>query len=137
LAALRNRCDRRAGRGGARRAARRRSRRAARRGGRRRRAPLPTGRAPGGRAARRRTSLAALSRPALVNRIPDGVPRSAWLAAPEAGAGAGWRFAAPRGALAAADPAEVPALLAEVERATARGLWAVGYVAYEAAPGFD
>lgn len=72
-----------------------------------------------------------------MNRIPDGVPRSAWLAAPEAGAGAGWRFAAPRGALAAADPAEVPALLAEVERATARGLWAVGYVTYEAAPGFD
>ena len=66
-----------------------------------------------------------------------GVPRCAWLAAPEAGPGAWWRFAAPRGAFAAAGPAEVPALLAEVERATARGLWAVGFVAYEAAPGFD
>ena len=69
--------------------------------------------------------------------LPAGAPRFAWLAAPEAGPGAWWRFATPRGALAAASPAEVPALLAELERAAARGLWAVGFVAYEAAPAFD
>jgi len=39
--------------------------------------------------------------------------------------------------LAASTAAEVPALLERVERATAEGLFAAGYVAYEAAPGLD
>ncbi len=68
---------------------------------------------------------------------PSLAPRAAWLRAPEAGSGAWWRFDRPRGALTAQRLDEVPALLAEVEGATARGLWAVGYVAYEAAPAFD
>ncbi|HVS02089.1 MAG TPA: chorismate-binding protein, partial [Thermoanaerobaculia bacterium] len=52
--------------------------------------------------------------------------------------GDGWLlFSAPAAELWARCPAEVPALLAEVEEAAAAGLWAVGFVAYEAAPGFD
>ena len=39
--------------------------------------------------------------------------------------------------LAAATPDEVPALLAEVQRATHAGRWAYGYLAYEAASGLD
>ena len=35
------------------------------------------------------------------------------------------------------DPADVVPVLAEVERATAQGCWAFGYVAYEAAAGLD
>ncbi len=64
-------------------------------------------------------------------------PRAAWLRAPEAGADVWWRFAAPRGTLVAESHGQIPALLAELERAAARGLWAVGYLAYEAAPAFD
>ena len=39
--------------------------------------------------------------------------------------------------LVAERPGEVAAVLAEVERATAAGDWAFGYVSYEAAPGLD
>ena len=39
--------------------------------------------------------------------------------------------------LAATSASDVPGVLAEVERATAGGDWAFGYVSYEAAPGFD
>lgn len=48
-----------------------------------------------------------------------------------------WRFAAPEAVLRARLAKEVPALLREVEAAAAGGLWAVGFVAYEAAAGFD
>ncbi len=48
-----------------------------------------------------------------------------------------WRFRRPSGVLVAARPEEVPALLGEVEAAAGAGRWAVGFVAYEAAPGFD
>ncbi len=41
------------------------------------------------------------------------------------------------GTVVAAEPGDVPAVLAEVEAAVAGGLWAAGLVAYEAAPGFD
>ena len=57
---------------------------------------------------------------------------------PAAGRGGPWwRFAAPKAVLRAERAEEVPALLREVEAATAAGLWAVGFVAYEAAAGFD
>ncbi len=39
--------------------------------------------------------------------------------------------------LVAREPTEVVPVLAEVERATAAGAWAFGYLAYEAAAGFD
>lgn len=68
-----------------------------------------------------------------------GAPQSAILRAPP-GAGQDarwWRFAAPVECHAALALEEVGALLGLVERATGRGLWAVGFVAYEAAPAFD
>jgi len=37
----------------------------------------------------------------------------------------------------ATEPTDVPGVLAAVERATASGHWAAGYLAYEAAPAFD
>ncbi|WP_433305851.1 aminodeoxychorismate synthase component I [Actinoplanes sp. CA-030573] len=46
-------------------------------------------------------------------------------------------FPPPRRVIAAGRPADVPAALAEVERLTAAGEWAYGYVSYEAAPAFD
>ena len=46
-------------------------------------------------------------------------------------------FGPPRRVLTADSPADVVPLLAEVERATAEGCWAVGYLAYEAAAGLD
>ena len=48
-----------------------------------------------------------------------------------------WRFESPVERLGAESLDEVPALLERVERATSDGLWAVGYVTYEAAPAFD
>lgn len=45
-----------------------------------------------------------------------------------------WRFERPAAVLSAERPGEVPTLLHEVE---ASGRWAVGFVAYEAASGFD
>lgn len=52
---------------------------------------------------------------------------------------AGTALAFPRAerVLVAREPAEVVPVLAEVERATAGGAWAFGYLAYEAAPGLD
>ena len=46
-------------------------------------------------------------------------------------------FGPARRVLTADSPADVVPLLAEVERATAEGCWAVGYLAYEAAAGLD
>ncbi len=48
-----------------------------------------------------------------------------------------WRFLAPVERRSATTLAEVRDLLASVERATEDGLWAVGFVGYEAAPAFD
>ncbi len=48
-----------------------------------------------------------------------------------------WRFADPVERHVARQLSEVQPLLELVERATAEGLWAVGFVAYEAAPAFD
>jgi para-aminobenzoate synthetase/4-amino-4-deoxychorismate lyase len=61
-------------------------------------------------------------------------PVRALLRAPEEG---WWRFESPVESLSAATVAELPGLLERVDRATADGLWAVGYVTYEAAPAFD
>jgi len=47
------------------------------------------------------------------------------------------RFAAPRESWAAERAEEVSVLLEAAERGAAEGLWAVGFVAYEAAPGLD
>jgi para-aminobenzoate synthetase/4-amino-4-deoxychorismate lyase len=51
--------------------------------------------------------------------------------------GTALRFDQPFRVLAASEPADVVPVLAEVERATAAGSWAFGYVAYEAAAGLD
>jgi para-aminobenzoate synthetase/4-amino-4-deoxychorismate lyase len=51
--------------------------------------------------------------------------------------GSALSFTRPFRVLVADDPAEVVPVLAEVERATERGCWAFGYVAYEAAAGLD
>jgi len=52
--------------------------------------------------------------------------------------GKGWRrFSRPTAVLTAHDASEVVPLLAEVESAAARGLFAVGFVAYEASSAFD
>lgn len=53
------------------------------------------------------------------------------------GAPSWWRFSGPEAVLRARRAEDVPALLREVEAAAAAGLWAVGFVAYEAAVGFD
>lgn len=68
----------------------------------------------------------------------NGAPESAILRAPGDGRQAGWwRFRSPLERLGAASLEEVPALLERVEQATEEGLWAVGFVTYEAAPAFD
>jgi para-aminobenzoate synthetase/4-amino-4-deoxychorismate lyase len=46
-------------------------------------------------------------------------------------------FSAPLATLRAVAPDEVPPLLAAAEAHAAQGRWVVGYVGYEAAPGFD
>jgi len=52
--------------------------------------------------------------------------------------GAGWeRFSHPVAVITARRPGEVLPALAEVESCAAKGLTAIGYVAYEAAPAFD
>ncbi|MGE0639597.1 MAG: aminodeoxychorismate synthase component I [Thermoanaerobaculia bacterium] len=66
----------------------------------------------------------------------NGVPQHALLRGPEE-AGGWLEFAAPVGGGSAGSPDEVPALLSRAEQATRDGLWAVGWVGYEAAPGFD
>jgi len=48
-----------------------------------------------------------------------------------------WRFTRPVGTVEARTLEDVVAALEEIERATQRGRYAVGYVAYEAAPAFD
>jgi para-aminobenzoate synthetase/4-amino-4-deoxychorismate lyase len=48
-----------------------------------------------------------------------------------------FRLVGPVGVLEAARPDEVPGVLDAAEAAIARGLWAAGFVAYEAAPGLD
>jgi para-aminobenzoate synthetase/4-amino-4-deoxychorismate lyase len=48
-----------------------------------------------------------------------------------------FRFVGPVGILEARRPDEVVDALAAAEAATARGLWAAGFVSYEAAPGLD
>jgi para-aminobenzoate synthetase/4-amino-4-deoxychorismate lyase len=52
-------------------------------------------------------------------------------------AGTALAFERPFRLLTATDPADVVPVLAEVDRATRRGCWAFGYVAYEAAAGLD
>jgi para-aminobenzoate synthetase/4-amino-4-deoxychorismate lyase len=52
-------------------------------------------------------------------------------------AGTALAFPASSDVLVARRPSEVVPVLTEVERATERGCWAFGYVAYEAAPGLD
>lgn len=64
----------------------------------------------------------------------SAAPVRALLRAPAEG---WWRFDSPVERLGATTPAEIPALLERVERATGEGHWAVGWVAYEAAPAFD
>ena len=51
--------------------------------------------------------------------------------------GTALRFPPPTRVLAASTPEDVVPVLAEVERATAAGQWAVGYLGYEAAAGLD
>jgi para-aminobenzoate synthetase/4-amino-4-deoxychorismate lyase len=53
------------------------------------------------------------------------------------GAEPSFRLVGPAGVLEARRPEEVPGVLAAAEQAAARGLWAAGFVAYEAAPGLD
>jgi para-aminobenzoate synthetase/4-amino-4-deoxychorismate lyase len=48
-----------------------------------------------------------------------------------------WRFSRPLAVLRADRPDEVPGLLGELEAASRTGLWAVGFVAYQAAGAFD
>ncbi|WP_346618825.1 chorismate-binding protein [Blastococcus montanus] len=52
-------------------------------------------------------------------------------------AGTALSFGQAHRVLTAERPEDVVPLLADVERATARGRWAFGYLAYEAAPGLD
>ena len=68
----------------------------------------------------------------------SSAPRSAILRPPPGAGDDGrwWRFIAPVERRSATTLAEVRDLLASVEPATEAGLWAVGFVAYEAAPAF-
>lgn len=52
-------------------------------------------------------------------------------------AGSALLFTKVKRALVAWEPRDVPSVLDEVERLTTDGAWAFGFVAYEAAPGFD
>jgi para-aminobenzoate synthetase/4-amino-4-deoxychorismate lyase len=67
--------------------------------------------------------------------VSDGI-RSALVRA-EPGSDRFLAFDGPIERLVARAPAEVPALLARAEEAAARGLWAIGFVGYEASPAFD
>jgi para-aminobenzoate synthetase / 4-amino-4-deoxychorismate lyase len=69
----------------------------------------------------------------------NGAPRSAILRPPPGAANEGcwWRFRAPVERHTAVTLEAVRSLLATAERAAESGLWAVGLVAYEAAPAFD
>jgi para-aminobenzoate synthetase/4-amino-4-deoxychorismate lyase len=63
--------------------------------------------------------------------------RAVWARFDDVAAGTALIFRDPVRVLTATDPADVVPVLAEVERATADGRWAFGYVAYEAAAGLD
>jgi para-aminobenzoate synthetase / 4-amino-4-deoxychorismate lyase len=63
--------------------------------------------------------------------------RSPWARFDDLPAGTALAFRDACRVLTASEPAEVVPVLAEVERATADGCWAFGYVAYEAAAGLD
>ena len=67
--------------------------------------------------------------------MTDGIRRA--LVRAEPGSDRFLVFDDPVEALVTCAPGEVPALLARAEQAAARGLWAVGFVGYEAAPAFD
>jgi para-aminobenzoate synthetase / 4-amino-4-deoxychorismate lyase len=53
------------------------------------------------------------------------------------GSSPSFRLGEPVGVLQAMRPDEVPGVIQAAWQAAARGLWAAGFVAYEAAPGFD
>lgn len=61
----------------------------------------------------------------------------AWARFDDLRAGTAVRCPPPSRVLVAETPADVAPVLAEVDRATRRGWWAFGYVAYEAASGLD
>jgi len=63
--------------------------------------------------------------------------RNPWARFDDLRAGTAWRCPPPHRVLATWRLGEVVELLAEVDRRTAAGDWAFGYVAYEAAPAFD
>ena len=67
--------------------------------------------------------------------MPEGIRRA--LLRSEPGRDGFLRFSDPVEVHATGAPDEVPALLERVERAASAGLWAVGFVGYEAAPAFD
>lgn len=60
---------------------------------------------------------------------------TAWVRGP--GGRGWWRFESAREVLLAESPEEVPWRLQQVEDAARKGLWGVGFVAYEAAPSLD
>ncbi|OLT12047.1 bifunctional aminodeoxychorismate synthase component I/aminotransferase [Pseudonocardia sp. CNS-139] len=64
-------------------------------------------------------------------------PSTPWARFDDLRAGSALAFADVGRTLVATGRAEVPAVLAEVDRLTAEGRWAFGFVAYEAAPAFD
>lgn len=69
-----------------------------------------------------------------------GSPQTAWIraaASKAADPGEWWRFEDPVEALEAAEPQGLFALFERLEEARQEGLWAVGWVAYEAAPALD
>jgi para-aminobenzoate synthetase/4-amino-4-deoxychorismate lyase len=64
-------------------------------------------------------------------------PARSWARFDDLVDGTALAFPAPRETLVAREPAEVAPLLDAVDAATRAGSWAVGFVAYEAAPGLD
>ncbi|WP_433622133.1 aminodeoxychorismate synthase component I [Nocardia sp. CA-120079] len=64
-------------------------------------------------------------------------PLLAWGRFDDLRAGIAWEFPEVTSELWADRPADVPAVLAELDRATAQGWWAFGFVSYEAAAGLD
>ena len=54
-----------------------------------------------------------------------------------AGAERAFRLVEPVGVIEARRPSEVAGAIDAAESSASRGLWAAGFVAYEAAPGFD
>ncbi|GHF49747.1 para-aminobenzoate synthetase/4-amino-4-deoxychorismate lyase [Amycolatopsis bartoniae] len=64
-------------------------------------------------------------------------PQEAWARFDDLRAGTAWAFPGIAYDLVATRPREVPGVLAELDRATADGWWAFGFVAYEAAAGLD